>query len=388
MNKRIAMIAYTQLPYDSRVIREASAAIDCGFQVDFYTLKQPRDAEIPGVTMINSSFDQYKGSNKLAFIYTYLRFFTFILLKISINHFKNPYAVIHVNNMPNFLVFGCLLPKLFGAKIILDIHDLMPELYAEKFHLPLNHFLIRLLYLEERMSGRFANVVIATNRLQVERFHENKIKKKEYPIILNASDEEVFKPFTDHNFHQEQFNLIFPSTLAKRLGLDLLVEAMKIVSEHRQNIVLHIYGDGEYKDGLVELIQDKNLNGQVKFHGVVDHPSLSKAYEKAHVGVVPWPSNYSTNYQMPIKMNEYFIKGLAAITSDVRIIKEYFSDCTLFYQAGNAKDFAEKILYLEDNRQLAKDLATKGHTFYLDNSWSKYKLRYQQLITQLAGKPN
>ena len=30
--------------------------------------------------------------------------------------------------MPDFLVFSALIPKLLGAKVVLDLHDPMPEL--------------------------------------------------------------------------------------------------------------------------------------------------------------------------------------------------------------------------------------------------------------------
>lgn len=36
--------------------------------------------------------------------------------------------------MPDFLVFTAVVPKLLGTKVILDMHDPMPELYMSKFH--------------------------------------------------------------------------------------------------------------------------------------------------------------------------------------------------------------------------------------------------------------
>ena len=43
------------------------------------------------------------------------------------------YDIVHVHNIPDFLVFSALVPKLTRARLILDIHDLVPELYAGKF---------------------------------------------------------------------------------------------------------------------------------------------------------------------------------------------------------------------------------------------------------------
>ncbi len=382
---RIAMIAYTQLRYDSRVVREALAAVEAGYQVDFFTLKEQKPAQVPGLKVIYTKTEQYRGSNKFLFVGSYVSFLLFCMRKITARHFKQRYDVVHVNNMPNFLVFSTLLVRMMGVKVILDIHDLMPELFAEKFALPLNHWIIKLLYLEERWSANYAHLVISTNRLQSRRFKENKIRKSEFPIILNASDEKVFVPFTDHDYDSKPLVLVFPSTIAKRLGLDVLVDAMEIVAQTHKDVVLKVFGDGEYRPALVERIEEKSLTDQVRFEGLIDHKALSDQLEQAHVGVIPWPSGHSTNYQMPVKINEYFTKGLAAIVSDVEILKEYFSDKALFFEAGNAQDFAQKIIELHENRALLKQLAAAGHEFYQANSWSRYKQDYQQILDKLCS---
>ena len=41
-----------------------------------------------------------------------------------------------------------------GAKVILDVHDLMPELYASKFDLPESHSIVRAPEMGERLSVR------------------------------------------------------------------------------------------------------------------------------------------------------------------------------------------------------------------------------------------
>ena len=35
--------------------------------------------------------------------------------------------------MPDFLIFTAVIPKLLGAKVVLDMHDLMPEVYMAKY---------------------------------------------------------------------------------------------------------------------------------------------------------------------------------------------------------------------------------------------------------------
>ena len=131
MKKRIAMLAYTVLSLDSRVIREAKAAAEGGYIVDVYTLNETARDKIDGVNIIYSRQWQYKGKNKVKFALSYLRFFLFCFWNLTLKSFsKNKYDIVHVNNMPNFLVFSTVTAKIFGAKIIMDVHDVMPELFA------------------------------------------------------------------------------------------------------------------------------------------------------------------------------------------------------------------------------------------------------------------
>ena len=57
-------------------------------------------------------------------------FFIWAFSLVSLLHLRRRYHVVYVHNMPNFLVFAGLLPKITGARIVLDIHDPTVELLA------------------------------------------------------------------------------------------------------------------------------------------------------------------------------------------------------------------------------------------------------------------
>src|SRR5207247_8680052 len=84
-------------------------------------------------------------------------------VRLSTLHVKRRYDVVQVHTMPDFLVFAALIPKLLGAKIILDVHDLMPELYAAKFGVPKENWLIRLITWVVRRSVALAAIPMAVH---------------------------------------------------------------------------------------------------------------------------------------------------------------------------------------------------------------------------------
>lgn len=387
MKNKIAMIAYTTLSTDSRVIREAKAAVEAGYKVDFYTLNEDNKILIDGVNIIYSRRSQYKGRNKIKFIMSYIYFFFFCLFNISGKAFsKFRYRIIHVNNMPNFLVFSTIVAKMFGSAVIMDVHDVMPELFAQKFSRSLDSFLIRLLYLEERYSLRFADIIISVNRSCTERFRANKIRKIPMIEILNAADEEIFTPPESKLFNSEELKLIYPATIALiRNGIDILLEAMEIIVKNDvNNIKLSIFGGGEDSELLKSLIIKKKLTDYVRYSGkFIDFSTLNSELENSSVGIIPFPKGYSTNHQMPIKMHEYFVKKLAVVSSDVKLLKEDFSEIVLLFRAGDPVDLAEKIMLLNDKRELLADYSKKGYEYYKKNKWSKYKNVYIELLNSI-----
>ncbi len=76
---------------------------------------------------------------------------------------KRRYDLVHVHNMPDVLVFSALVPKLLGAKVILDLHDPMPELMMTIFGLRENSRSVRLLKILEKWSLGCADAVLTVN---------------------------------------------------------------------------------------------------------------------------------------------------------------------------------------------------------------------------------
>ena len=66
--KTILMIGYTYYEIDPRVIREAEAAVDGGFDVDVLALRRPGSPEtemVRGVRVIRVNQSKYRGKTRL-----------------------------------------------------------------------------------------------------------------------------------------------------------------------------------------------------------------------------------------------------------------------------------------------------------------------------------
>lgn len=75
--------------------------------------------------------------------------------------------------------------------------------------------------------------------------------------------------------------------LAKRMGLESLLQAMAQLQHHHPNLLLKIAGKGALKDALQQQIDDLGLSQQVELMGYVPDEQLPLIYRAADICVVP-----------------------------------------------------------------------------------------------------
>ena len=98
---------------------------------------------------------------------------------------------VHVHNLPDFLVLAGLVPRLAGRKVVLDVHDSIPETFATKFSG--SSTLWKVLCLEERLSTLLAHRVICVNDPQRDTLVGRGISASKTFVSMNVPDPAIFK---------------------------------------------------------------------------------------------------------------------------------------------------------------------------------------------------
>ena len=161
----VGAITFDWYPFHPRVRRLTEAAADAGYAVDVICLRQPHEKRYEvcsGVHVYRMPMNRDFARSRSLLI-TIPGWFWFVLLAgatVTRLHLKHAYDVIHVHNMPDFLVFSALLPRLLGAKVILEVQDVSPELMGAKVKGRLGGIVSRLAAWQERISTAFAHHVI------------------------------------------------------------------------------------------------------------------------------------------------------------------------------------------------------------------------------------
>jgi len=381
---KVCMVAYAQYTSDARIKAYVRSIENSGGTVDLLVLKEDGKPlmEAIGNSRVFYLTEKYQGGNPSRYILSYLKFFFVSLFRLSLLFLKEWYDVIHVHNMPNFLVYTAILPRFFGKKVILDVHDLMTVNYIVKFGLDEESLLIRCLRLEQKVSSWFANWVLCADHMQ-EKYLQEKcgIPEEKILVFMNLPHRELFKPVTKLE-DNSKFRLVYHGTIAERLGIDLLLYAMARIKD-RIPVYLSIYGAGDYLETAIS-IKEKLLLDDAVFFSKSFFPveQIPKIVSNMDVGVVANRKNLSTDkFMLPVKLMEYAYLQLPVIAPRLKIIQHYFTEDMLkYYEPENVENLAKCILELYDNPDERRSLVANSQKFYDKYNWENQESAYLRLV--------
>src|SRR5689334_10626335 len=108
--------------HDGRVKRHAEALAERGDHVDVISLASGEPPTINGVNLIGVRMPRYRGSRKIAYLSSYIRFFAKASSKAARLSMRRRYDAVIVCTMPDAVVVCAILPKILGSKVVLDVH--------------------------------------------------------------------------------------------------------------------------------------------------------------------------------------------------------------------------------------------------------------------------
>lgn len=389
--RRIAMVAHSLYEMDNRIIRYAEALARRGDYVEVFALDaqrgEPRREIREGVVLrrLQRRFSG-TGSGKLVQLLSVALFTMTAGLALTLRHSSKRFDLIHVHNIPDFLVFSALLPKLTGARTILDIHDLVPELYASKFSGSNGDPTSGLLKWIERKSCQFADHVIISNHLWRDLLVKRSVRADRCSVFINYADPSVF--FRHQRRRQDdRFILLFPGTLQWHQGLDVALRAFAALGSRIPRSEFHIYGDGPVSGALKALAGELGLGGRVQFFDFVPLRHMPQVMADADLGIVPKRAHSFGDQAYSTKIMEFMSQALPAVISRTRIDSYYFDDSVVeFFESENHEALAEAIFGLWQNRQRREILIRNGLAYATEHSWANHCQRYYDLVDALTGR--
>lgn len=391
MAARISVVAYTDFPSDARPRREARALVERGDEVHAYTLGNRGRYRLDGVHVHEVPVPRYRGRRAGSYLASYGQFLAQAAFELA----RRPRPdVVHVHTLPDFMVFAALGPKLRGARVVLDIHDPMPELYSSKFGLGPFHPLIRAIAAQERAAVRFADHVICTHDLFRTRLIELGVRPDKVSVTLNVADETIFgRPGeVSPSAHPEGApRLVYHGTVARRLGLDIAVDAFAKLRRDHSALTFQILGRGDYSDTLAQKIRTEGLEDAIDFPNAhLPVEKLPGALSGATIGVVPNRNDPATRLMLPVKLLEYAHMGIPAVAPRLPAIAQYFDEHMVqWYRAGSPDGLAKAVDTLLNDPQRRAHVRAGALRFAERHRWERLRHDFCAAIDgEKAPKPS
>jgi len=384
---RVCMVAYTFYEPDNRVRRYAETLVRRGDQVDAIVLRQPGQQNRTVVSGVNVYKIQGRKMNEKMKIQYLLKLLLFLFksaCKLTQLHFHKKYDVVHVHSVPDFEVFATLFAKLTGAKVILDIHDIVPELFAGKFKVGKDSLFFRILLLVEKISMAFADHVIVANHIWYRRLIERSVAPEKCSVVMNYPDPSIFTIRKTSSGSSGRFIMIYPGTLSIHQGVETAIKAVDLIRNEIPDLEFHIYGKGTDEEYFINLVHKLKLEKRVIFRSVVPIEKLPRLMAEADLGVEPKLKKSFGNEAFSTKILEFMTVGIPVIASDTMVHTHYFDESMVkFFRSEDENDLARCITLLRKEEKLRKYLVKNAFRYIEKNSWNIKKYSYLNIVDSL-----
>lgn len=384
---KVCMIYYSG--FDPLLKRDVDAHIDRGDEVDVICYgKDNQGSERYGRKgQIHRLFTrEYNEKHPLQYLLKIGYFFILASKKVFTLHIRKRFDLVHVVSPPDFMAFAALLPKILGAKVILNIHDIVPEFYMRKFGASDKWLVIKALQLIEKICCRLCDHVFTVTEIWRRRLISRRsVLESKCSVLMNVADDRLVNLAKEKNVKSSSgFKLLYPGNLGEHFGVETLIRAIALAKMAISSIRLDVYGDGLQRTFLKYLTESLGVEDKVSFNGYIPIGLLFEKMRECNVGVVPTLDGVFAGEALSGKSLEFIALETPIIISRTAASEYYYNDSMVrFFRPGDHEDLARCIIELYNNPTKREELIKNAKTFNNVHNWQRYREIYSSTVDSL-----
>lgn len=317
-------------------------------------------------------------------VFAVLCFFLVTILQV----FK-AFFVVQVNTLPDTLVFSTVLARLLGARVVVDMHELMPEMFRTMYRADAFHPIVRFLLWIERRVVRYCSHVFTVNASTERMLLERGVPRQKLSIVHNVPDgprgEKTGEPA--QYFHDGRLLLFYAGSILPRYDLDTLVKATALLQPDIPGVSLTIVGTGSAMGALEGLIIRLGLERRINLLGFVPFQQVPRLIATADICVATLKSDLYTDLMLPNKLFEWAAARKPIVAARLKAIEEFYGQDSLAYFAPEDEvSLASAILDLYRHPARARQLAENAFRKYYPVRWEQHKHHYTNQIANVGRR--
>jgi glycosyltransferase involved in cell wall biosynthesis len=352
--RALILVENLSVPFDRRVWQESRALRDAGYEVSVVCPRgESHDREAHAV-IDGIKIHRFRLSPASGGIIGYVREYATALWRARrVVRRLGTFDVVHICNPPDLLFLVALPLKFRGARLIFDQHDLIPELYLSRFKRG-KDLLYRAVVALERLTYRFADVVISTNESYRKAAIERGRKDPERVFVVrSAPDVSRFAggaPDPSLKAGKEHL-LCYLGVMGPQDGVDYALRSLAALRKIRADDWHAVFvGAGDSFDEIVALSRELGLSERVTFTGMIsDDRKLLRYLATADVALSPDPRNPLNDVSTMNKVLEYMAVGCPIVSFDLRESRFSAADAAVYAEPNDIDAFANAVSSLLDD---------------------------------------
>ena len=270
-------------------------------------------------------------------------------------------------------LYTTLIARLFRKKIILDIGDLEIDVSEFKGTKKVKHaFLKKMVRKFVKNTWTKSDIIVTNNiviREEIQKQIKNPDKVKFFPFLVDLGK---FKKLNE----QKENQIIYVGSFSSAQFLDGIIMAMPKVLEKIPNLKLQLYGGGEERPKLENLVMELNIEKNCFFNDPVSREQIPNILSKSLLGIVSLVNSESLHHATPTKTFEYFACSLPVFAygpSDAleRILKE--AKAGIHVRGNDPEKIADALITILNDKKLLDDFSVNGRK-YLEKTADYSKL--------------
>jgi glycosyltransferase involved in cell wall biosynthesis len=186
-------------------------------------------------------------------------------------------------------------------------------------------------------------------------------------------------------------NIIYVGRLVEKKGVSTLLDSIKLLKSAFPALTATLVGDGPERSALEQQSHRLGINQQVEFIGSIPNDRVPEFYQTATIAVVPSIVAVDGDQEgLGLVAVEAMGCGCATIVSDLPALRDVVvnGETGLTFEAGNARDLAEKISTLMLKPDLTAQLGKAGHRSLSNKfDWRLVGTRYLEIMDQCIHPP-
>ncbi len=279
-----------------------------------------------------------------------------------------------------------IAPLFCGTNVVVTVHDLVLERNKKQYN-SLRDRIVRVLTPYTMRTAK--RIITVSNAVRNQILDKYRLPDRKVVSVYNGIDHSFFRSEPKCHNNKERLGnvkhnnpyILYVGAIEPRKNLEVVIEALRVFLDTEDLAVNFVIAggirNGRYYDALLKLTRRCSLENHVKFKGYITDEEYLRLLREAKLFIAP-----SVDEGFDLPPLEAMASEVPVICSDIKVHRELFSDCAVFFDSGSARMLYLKIRELWFDEEKTRAIQKKGLEQARKFTWETTVCKIAQIYSE------